>query len=150
MKKLAIAILATTVLGTPAVFAASNDNQQQPQNQQMQHGQDQNQKGQQNQTGQNSQNQQGQQNNQQAAQNDQPIATHNLSRGEIREVQQALDKDGFKAGPTDGRWGAKTASAVKQFQRSKQLQATGRLNQQTVADLGLDASQFSQSQNQQK
>jgi len=58
--------------------------------------------------------------------------------------------DGFKAGRTDGRWGRETENAVKQFQQSKQLQATGQLDQQTVADLGLDTSQFSQSQTQQK
>lgn len=135
MRKFAIVLLASTVLGTPAAFAASNNQPQQPQNQQMQH----------NQNGQ----QQTQQNNQkQAAQNDQPIASQDLSRGEIRKVQQALDKDGFKAGPTDGRWGRETASAVKQFQQSKQLQATGQLDRQTVADLGLDTAQFSQSQQQ--
>ena len=40
---------------------------------------------------------------------------------------------------------------MKQFQRSKQLQATGKLNEQTVADLGLDASKFPQpQQNQQR
>jgi peptidoglycan hydrolase-like protein with peptidoglycan-binding domain len=74
------------------------------------------------------------------------LGPDSLSRGEVRQVQRALDKDGFKAGPTDGRWGRETANAVKQFQQSKQLQATGQLDQQTVADLGLDTSQFSQSQ----
>lgn len=87
---------------------------------------------------------------QQSAENSQPISPQNLSRGEVRQVQQALNKDGFKPGPTDGRWGNETENAVKQFQQSKQLQATGQLNEQTVADLGLDASKFSQSQNQRK
>jgi len=99
----------------------------------------------------NAQNQQHTQNGQQqSAENSQPISPQNLSRGEVRQVQQALNKDGFKPGPTDGRWGNETENAVKQFQQSKQLQATGQLDEQTVADLGLDASRFSQSQNQHK
>jgi peptidoglycan hydrolase-like protein with peptidoglycan-binding domain len=142
MKKLAIALLATTVLGTPGAFAASNNNYQQPQGQQMRN---------QDQSKHNAQNQQGQPNGQQqSAENTQPILPDNMSRSEVRQVQQALDKDGFKAGRADGRWGHETQSAVKQFQQSKQLQATGQLDQQTVADLGLDASKFSQSQGQQK
>lgn len=143
MRKLAIALLSTSMLATPAAFAASN-NQQQPQGKQMQGQQmQQNQK--------NAQNQQHTQNGQQqSAENSQPISPQNLSRGEVRQVQQALNKDGFKPGPTDGRWGNETENAVKQFQQSKQLQATGQLDEQTVADLGLDASRFSQSQNQHK
>jgi Ni/Co efflux regulator RcnB len=141
MKKIAIALLASTVLAAPAAFAASNGQPQQPQGQQTQ-----NQKPMQDQGQNNSNNQQGQ--NGQQAQNNQPIDAQGLSRTNVRQVQRALDKDGFKAGPTDGRWGNETQNAVKQFQQSKQIQATGQLDQQTVADLGLDASKFSQSQGQ--
>lgn len=153
MRKLGIALLATTMLAAPAAFAASsnNNNQRQPegqQTQQMQKNQPQNQ--QRGQAQQNQQNAQGQnqQNGQQSAQNTQPIAPHSMSRGDVKQVQQALDKDGFKAGRADGRWGRETANAVKQFQQSKQLQATGQLDEQTVADLGLDASKFPQPQGQ--
>lgn len=140
MRKIAIALLASTVIATPA-FAASN-HQQQPQTKQMQpQNQNQTQGSAQNQSAQNQQ-----QNANQTAQNNAPIPPRNLSRGEVRQVQQALDKDGFKAGPTDGRWGRETASAVRQFQQSKQIQANGQLTEQTVADLGLNSSQFSQSQ----
>jgi peptidoglycan hydrolase-like protein with peptidoglycan-binding domain len=86
------------------------------------------------------------QQNQQSARNERAISPNNLSQGEIRQVQQALDKDGFNAGRADGRWGPRTQDAVKQFQQSKQVQANGTLDQQTVADLGLDTSKFSQSQ----
>ena len=142
MNKIAIALLATTVLGTPAVLAASN-NQQHPQGQQMQQSRSQ--------SGQNAKDRQGPQSaQQQSAENSQPISSQNLSRSQLRRVQQALDKEGFKAGRADGRWGHETQSAVKQFQQSKQLRATGQLDQQTVADLGLDASHFSQSKSQQK
>jgi peptidoglycan hydrolase-like protein with peptidoglycan-binding domain len=146
MKKLAIALLATTMLGTPAAFAGSDQNQPQhnasPTGQNAPSG---------NQDRQNQQNaQQPQQGMQQSAENNQSISPQEMSRSDIRQVQRALDKDGFKAGRADGRWGPETQGAVKQFQQSKQLQATGQLDQQTVADLGLDASRFSQPQNQQK
>ena len=153
MKTFAIALLATTMLSSPAAFAGSN-NMQPSQGQQTQYDQNQgqDQSGPQNQTGQNAQDQQGQQNGQQqqAAQNGRPISPQKLSRDKIRQVQRALDNDGFKAGPTDGRWGRETVNALKQFQQSKQRQATGQLDQQTVADLGMDTSQFSRSQRQQK
>jgi len=138
MRKLGIALLATTMLAAPAAFAASNNNNN---NQQPPHGQ---------QTQQMQKNQpQNQQNGQQSARNTQPITPKSMSRGDVKQVQQALDKDGFKAGRTDGRWGRETASAVKRFQQSKQLQPTGQLNEQTVADLGLDASKFPQPEGQQ-
>jgi peptidoglycan hydrolase-like protein with peptidoglycan-binding domain len=47
-------------------------------------------------------------------------------------------------GRTDGRWGPRTENAVKEFQQSKQIKANGRLDQQTIADLGLDQSILSQ------
>jgi peptidoglycan hydrolase-like protein with peptidoglycan-binding domain len=132
MRKIAFALLATTLIGSPAI--AASDNQQQPQNQQSQ-----------------TQNQPQAQNksNNQSAQNKQAISPESLSRADIRQVQQALQQNGFKSGRADGRWGPETENAVKQFQQSKQIEASGQLDQQTVADLGLDASKFSQSRNQQ-
>ncbi|MDE2470012.1 MAG: peptidoglycan-binding protein [Bradyrhizobium sp.] len=146
-------MLTTSMLAAPAAFAASNNyNKQQPaqgqQTQQMQKGQPQNQQngqGRQNQQNAQSKQQNGQQ---QSAENTQPISPESMSRGNVKQVQQALDQQGFKAGRADGRWGRETASAVKQFQQSKQLQPTGRLDEQTVADLGLDSSKFPQPQNQ--
>jgi hypothetical protein len=142
MRTIAIALLATTVIGTPAIAASNN---QQPQTKQMQPQNNAQGQTQGEQNGNAQQNAQGQrdnqQNSQQQAQN-QPIAPNRLQPGQVRQVQQALDKDGFKAGKTDGRWGPETANAVKQFQQSKQIQSNGRLDQQTIADLGLDASRF--------
>ena len=137
----AIALLATSMLGTPLAFAASNNNQQQ------QEPQIQNQK----QNEQNAQNQQSSQNGQQqTAENNQLISPHSMTRSNVKQVQKALDKDGFRAGRPDGRWGRETQNAVKQFQQSKQMQPTGQLTEQTVADLGLGTSKFPQSQGQQK
>lgn len=171
MRKFAVALFATTVMAAPAAFAASNNYQEQPQGQQTQGQQTQQNDSQQSgmkQGGQNAQDQsandsQSKNQNQQSAQdeqskqgkqqqtaeNNQPISPQDLSRSEIRQVQQALQKDGFDSGRVDGRWGPETQSAVKQFQQSKQMQPTGKLDEKTVADLGLDASQFTQSQNQQ-
>jgi hypothetical protein len=132
MRKIAIALLATTVIGAPAIAAPNNgqsSNQQQPQQQQTNQMQPQ-------------QNTQDQRNQQQAAQENQMLSPRILSRSQVKQVQQALDKDGFTV-PTDGWWGPKTENAVKQFQQSKQIQANGQLDRQTVSDLGLNASQFS-------
>jgi peptidoglycan hydrolase-like protein with peptidoglycan-binding domain len=71
-----------------------------------------------------------------------------LSLNEVRQVQQALDKNGFRVGPVDGRWGPKTSDALKHFQQSKNIPANGQLDQQTLSDLGLNGAQFvNQSQN---
>ena len=149
MKKIAIAMLTTAaVIGAPAFAASNNDQQQQDAQMQQPQKNDQAQQNTPNQQ-QSAQDQKNQQ-NQQSAENSQPIQPNDLSRGEIRQVQQALDKDGFKAGTADGRWGPHTQDAVKQFQQSKQIQANGQLDQQTVADLGLDTSKFSQQQDQQQ
>lgn len=131
-KTIMIAMVSTALIGAPA-FAASNTDRNQTQGAKQMQPQN---------SGQSQQNTQ----NQQSAQNTQAISPEKLPRSEIRQIQQALDKDGFHAGTADGRWGSRTENAVKQFQQSKQIQANGQLDQQTVADLGLDASKFSQSQ----
>jgi peptidoglycan hydrolase-like protein with peptidoglycan-binding domain len=133
MKKLALALLATAALSMPAM-AASNSSQQ-PQAQQSQ---------QQPQT--QAQGPSDQQNSNQAAQNQpngsQDISPNSLSRSNVRQVQQALDKSGFQVGRVDGRWGPETTNALKQFQQSKNVQANGQLDQQTISDLGLNGARF--------
>lgn len=58
----------------------------------------------------------------------------------VRQVQQALNQRGFQAGPPDGVMGPATQSALRNFQSSANLQPTGRLNQQTLSALGVQAS----------
>ena len=150
MRKIAIALLTTTLI-TGSALAADNNHQQsqggQAQQQNTQQPQQQNtQQQNQDRTQQRTQRQANPQSNQQASQDNQLVSPQDLSRGKIRRVQQALDKDGFNPGPTDGRWGPRTENAIKQFQQSKQIQSNGQLDQQTVADLGLDSSTFLQSQ----
>jgi peptidoglycan hydrolase-like protein with peptidoglycan-binding domain len=67
--------------------------------------------------------------------NEQPQA--NLSSGQIRQVQQALDQKGFKAGNADGKLGPETKQALQSFQQSQHLQVTGQPDQQTLAKLGI-------------
>jgi peptidoglycan hydrolase-like protein with peptidoglycan-binding domain len=55
----------------------------------------------------------------------------------IRKVQQTLNNRGFQAGPVDGTLGASLQAALKDFQKSENLEPTGVLNQQTLAALGL-------------
>jgi murein L,D-transpeptidase YcbB/YkuD len=143
MKTLAIALLATAALGLPAMAQNSNaPKTQQPQSQQSQaqpSGQQQpaqpTAQSQQNNSQQTAQNNQG---------NQQPISPKKLSSSDIRQVQTALNKDGFKVGRVDGRWGKETSNAVRQFQQKKGLQANGQIDQMTVADLGLNTKDFAQ------
>jgi len=65
---------------------------------------------------------------------------------QVSQIQQALNGMGLNAGPVDGKLGPKTKSAIKQFQQQKGLQASGKLDSQTVAMLTTGASGSSQSQ----
>ena len=72
--------------------------------------------------------------NQQQAQ---MIEPSKLSKEQIREIQMKLNKDGFSSGHVDGVWGPDTDKAVMDFQKAKNLPGDGKLNQQTLADLGV-------------
>jgi len=58
-------------------------------------------------------------------------------RKTIRAAQQTLNNRGFKAGPADGILAARTHAALKAFQKSENLDDTGRLNERTLAALGV-------------
>jgi hypothetical protein len=55
---------------------------------------------------------------------------------DVRSAQQALKDDGYNVGPIDGKMGPKTAAALRKFQKDHGIQATGRLDSQTMAALG--------------
>lgn len=57
----------------------------------------------------------------------------------VRKVQQKLNEEGFQAGPVDGIWGPKTQSAVKNFQQQKGIDASGQLDEKTLAELDVEA-----------
>lgn len=61
----------------------------------------------------------------------------------IRQVQQALKDKGYDVGPVDGKWGDQTKDALAEFQKAENIEnATGRLDEQTLAALEIDASQL--------
>jgi peptidoglycan hydrolase-like protein with peptidoglycan-binding domain len=58
-----------------------------------------------------------------------------LTQADIRHAQQTLDELGYQLGTFDGRFGPRTRTAVRNFQRDKGLNATGRLDAETLAEL---------------
>ena len=59
------------------------------------------------------------------------------SRDNVRQVQEALRQKGFNPGPADGVMGPRTEQALRQFQQSKNISATGRLDNDTSSALGV-------------
>jgi hypothetical protein len=57
--------------------------------------------------------------------------------GFITGVQEKLRQLGFDAGPANGDFSAKTQAALGQFQLSRNLPASGQLDNQTLAELGV-------------
>jgi peptidoglycan hydrolase-like protein with peptidoglycan-binding domain len=68
------------------------------------------------------------------SQTDAPIF---VGPGALEKIQRQLRKKGDNPGLTDGIWGLSTAAAVRSFQRSQGLAATGNLNLETIQALGL-------------
>ncbi len=64
-----------------------------------------------------------------------PVATSNLNREQIREMQNLLNDQGFNAGQADGFMGPKTRVSISQFQQSEGLTATGTPDQETLRAL---------------
>jgi len=58
----------------------------------------------------------------------------------ISEIQQALAKDGSFTGKPNGKWDASTVDAMKRFQETHGLNATGKLDAKTLQQLGLGSS----------
>jgi len=57
--------------------------------------------------------------------------------GFIRSVQEKLRELGFDAGQPNGDFGAKTQTALGQFQLSRNLPVSGQLDDRTLAELGV-------------
>jgi peptidoglycan hydrolase-like protein with peptidoglycan-binding domain len=58
----------------------------------------------------------------------------------VKQAQEKLSAAGHDAGQADGVMGPKTQAALKEFQQSKGLQASGELDQKTIAALGVSSS----------
>jgi peptidoglycan hydrolase-like protein with peptidoglycan-binding domain len=55
----------------------------------------------------------------------------------IRQAQEKLHQFGFDAGPVNGAFGSKTQAALAQFQLSRDIPASGMLDEPTRAELGV-------------
>ena len=60
-----------------------------------------------------------------------------LTAGQIAQMQQKLNEQGFSAGRTDGLWGPDTSAAVTRFQEKNGLRPSGRFDQDTLRALGM-------------
>jgi peptidoglycan hydrolase-like protein with peptidoglycan-binding domain len=58
----------------------------------------------------------------------------------VKQAQQALNDKGLNSGPVDGQWGPQTQQAVKAYQQQNQIQASGQLDRETLASLGIGQS----------
>lgn len=144
MKRILIASVACVALSLPAMAAQNSSNASQQPSMQQQQTQPSSSKSQM--MGKQAQEQNG---SQMQASNgaQQMIQPSSLSKQEVRQIQMKLDKAGFNTEKVDGIWGRKTADAVRDFQKSKNLPGNGKLNQQTLAALGVNVSNQSQAQN---
>ncbi|MCR6633000.1 MAG: peptidoglycan-binding protein [Magnetospirillum sp.] len=63
----------------------------------------------------------------------QPAASSDL----VRDVQRGLATRGYDVGPQDGVYGASTEQALRRFQQDRRLTASGQIDGQTLAALGV-------------
>jgi peptidoglycan hydrolase-like protein with peptidoglycan-binding domain len=61
------------------------------------------------------------------------------SKDRVKAIQEALKTKGFDPGTADGVVGPKTNQALRDFQKSNNLQATGRIDDKTASALGVEA-----------
>ena len=70
-----------------------------------------------------------------AAPQQQAEAQQPVTPDTIRQVQQALQQQGLYHARVDGVWGPQTEAAVRSYQQNNNLNASGQLDQQTMASL---------------
>jgi peptidoglycan hydrolase-like protein with peptidoglycan-binding domain len=68
-----------------------------------------------------------------------------VSPASVRQIQQALNRQGYDAGTVDGIWGEKTTRAAADFQRANGLEPTGKLDVNLVITLELAQDLFGSS-----
>jgi peptidoglycan hydrolase-like protein with peptidoglycan-binding domain len=68
------------------------------------------------------------------------------SKDKVKAIQEALKSKGFDPGAADGVVGPKTGQALRDFQKSQNLQVTGRIDDKTASALGVEAGGMSSSQ----
>lgn len=60
-----------------------------------------------------------------------------ITSATLRQVQEALQRQGYAVGSPDGRWNEPTAQALREFQQAQGLEPSGELNSRTLGALGL-------------
>src|SRR5919201_858638 len=68
-------------------------------------------------------------------------AVLNVTQDQIMQAQEALNQKGFDAGKADGILGPRTKRALSNFQKNQGLQRSGRLDDKTLAALGVSHGQ---------
>ncbi|MBI4525858.1 MAG: peptidoglycan-binding protein [Deltaproteobacteria bacterium] len=63
-----------------------------------------------------------------------------LKKDDVKKAQQALKQKGHNPGPVDGIIGPKTQAALRDFQQTQGLSATGTLDTATKQALGIENS----------
>lgn len=58
-----------------------------------------------------------------------------LSRGDIKDIQIALNEAGYTPGPVDGVVGPLTRKGVREFQGARKLPVTGKIDGKTLREL---------------
>lgn len=66
-----------------------------------------------------------------------PQGTLALTPEMVTQVQEQLQQEGYAVGAIDGMWGPRTQQGVLEFQQAEGLEATGQLNEETLAALGI-------------
>jgi peptidoglycan hydrolase-like protein with peptidoglycan-binding domain len=66
-------------------------------------------------------------------------AANGGNREQVKAVQQALKDKGHDPGDVDGVMGPKTRGALKDFQKKEGMKDTGRIDQETMTKLGVEA-----------
>jgi len=66
------------------------------------------------------------------------VGHSNMNQDLVKEVQEKLNDRNFTTGKADGIYGPRTSAAIRDYQRSENLQVTGRLNQETLQAMGID------------
>ena len=60
-----------------------------------------------------------------------------IYRAQVKQVQAALNVAGYSAGPADGALGPKSRAAISRYQSDNNLGATGEVNGELLASLGI-------------
>ena len=62
-----------------------------------------------------------------------------IYRAQVKQVQAALNAAGYTAGPPDGALGPKSRAAISRYQSDNNLAATGEVNAELLASLGIES-----------